>query len=70
MPIVDVPLSAFAALVSSFLWAAASVYTFNTVKEIGPVLFNSYRVFIGFVALWVLTIATGQVPRLSGAPYC
>ena len=65
MPVVDVPLPAFAALISSFLWAATSVYTFSTVKEIGPALFNSYRVLIGFVALWVLTIAMGQVPALG-----
>lgn len=65
MPITEVPIPAFAALISSFLWAAASVYTFQTVKEIGPVLFNTYRVFIGFLALWILTLVFGQVPEFE-----
>ena len=60
---VEIPFPAYAALVSSFLWAAASVYTFRTVKEVGPVVFNTYRVAIGFVVLWAAALAFG--PRAA-----
>lgn len=57
---IEVPFPAYAALVSSLLWAAASVYTFQTVKEIGPVLFNVLRVSVGFVTLWIIIVVSGQ----------
>ena len=64
----EVPIPAFAALISSFLWAAASVYSFQTVKEIGPVRFNTYRVIIGFVMLWAIMIVMGELPVLDWRP--
>ena len=68
MPMAEVPIPAFAALISSFLWAAASVYSFQTVKEIGPVRFNTYRVIIGFVMLWAIMIVMGELPVLDWRP--